>query len=94
VKVSVLSGSLLLVGLPLLGCLLAWTLVLDPYFFFFYSPKYGSILLLLLLQFTTIKIDMGQGGVYYGRRKYWHMCYGLCLFSEQGATSPTEGKKQ
>ncbi len=37
---------------------------------------------------------MGQGGVYYGRRKYWDMCYGLCLFSEQGATSPTEGKKQ
>jgi hypothetical protein len=38
---------------PLLGCLLAWNLVLAPCFFFFYSPKY---LIVATLQFATIKL--------------------------------------
>jgi len=55
VEVSVLSGSLTYLWLPLLGCLLAWTLVLAPCFYF--SPFLGCFLFIKFGRASSIALD-------------------------------------
>jgi hypothetical protein len=58
-------------GLPLLGCLLAWTLVLAPCFFFlslswvlsFYKIWQGFIIFFCLPLFSTLKLIINRLGV-------------------------------
>jgi hypothetical protein len=61
--------TLLVVDPPLLGCLLAWNLVLAPCFFFLSLSQVSYCCCYVTVH--NYKIDLGRGGgVHYGRRKY------------------------
>jgi hypothetical protein len=72
----------LLVDPPLLGCLLAWNLVLASCFFFFHSPKY--LIVVAMLQFTTIKLIWAEEEVYIMAEENTGICAIVFSFQSTG----------